>query len=79
MVLSSLHIAPHVLWDPTCRNSLVGSDRSENVRGSDFSFGDQSPHGDPGIGTTSERRLMLKDTLGLHPSGVGDALIYFRK
>nr|XP_034357384.1 rho GTPase-activating protein 20-like [Arvicanthis niloticus] len=31
MVLSSLHVAPHVLWDPTCRNSLVGSDRSENM------------------------------------------------
>lgn len=38
MVLSSPHIAPHVLWDPTGRNSLFGSDRSENVRGSDFSF-----------------------------------------
>lgn len=75
----SVRISPHVLWDPTCSNSLFGSDHSKKIRGSDFSLWEQSPHCDPGIGNTSERSLMLKDPLGLHSSGVGDAFIYFRK
>ncbi|XP_034355321.1 rho GTPase-activating protein 20-like [Arvicanthis niloticus] len=63
------------------KNSAIQREKlfAENVRGSDFSFWEQSPHCDPGIGTTSERSLMLKDTLELHSSGVGDTLNYFRK
>ena len=72
-------VGTHVLWDPTSSNSLFGSDLSKKVRRYDFSLWEQSPHCDPGIGNTSERSLMLKDPLGLHSSGVGDAFIYFRK
>ena len=75
----SVHMAPHVLWKPTCQNSLFGSDLSKKVRGSKFSLWEQSPHCDPGIENSLERSLMLKDTLGLHAIRVGDTLIYFRK
>jgi hypothetical protein len=34
----SVHMAPHVLWKPTCQNSLFGSDLSKKVRGSKFSL-----------------------------------------
>ena len=48
----SVHIAPHVLWDQTGRNSLFGSDLSKKVRGSDFPLCEQYLHSDPGIGNT---------------------------
>ena len=72
-------IAPHVLFEPTCLNSLFGSHLSEKVRGSDFSLWEQRTHCDQEIGNTLERPVMLKENLGLHSSGVEDALIYFRK
>ena len=70
----SVRVAPYVLWDPTCVNSLLGSDISKKVRGSDFW---KNCHQE--IGNTSERSVMLKEPLGLHYSGVGDTLINFRK
>ena len=48
----SIRIAPHVLWDQTCVNSLFGSDLSMKVRGSDISLWEQSLHCDPRIGHT---------------------------
>lgn len=75
----SVRIAPHVLWDTTCRNSLFGSDLSKKVRGYDFSLWEQSSYYDAGIRNTSQRSVMLKDTKGLPSSGVVDSLIYFRK
>jgi hypothetical protein len=75
----SARLAPYVLRKLTCINQSSQNDLSKKVRRYDFSLWEQSPHCDPGIGNTSERSLMLKDPLGLHSSGVGDAFIYFRK
>ena len=75
----SVRIAPHVLWEQTCANSLFGCDLSKKVRGSDFSLCEHSSHCDREMGNNSERSVMLKESLGLHYSGVGDTLIYFRK
>lgn len=75
----SVRIAPYLLWNLPCINPVLWNNLSKKVRGDDFSLWEQKPHCDPGIGNTLERSLMFKDTLGLHSSGVGDALINFRK
>lgn len=73
----SVRIAPYVLWDTADIYLLFGWDLYQKVSKSNFSLWEQSLHCDLGIENTLERSLMLKDTLVLHSSVVGDALIYF--